>query len=295
MKIYDDYVWPEFLDLAHDILPVKDREPDWTEDSYGQKAIGIKWSEGPGRESFIEPLLLDEMHRLSENGSSDWQQERLDAMAYRMERLTSYMTWQALRGKLVVNYPDNASIQISYPTLPELRPTFTTPWTDQENANPMRDLDSFLNRPDVIERFGPEPRVVMNSRTANRGMKCKLAMTMEYMTSRFVEICDQGFRTEEQDGEAQYIQFIEEGEIWVFPKEEKPGYVANMPVEIADDEEADHFWEGMGPFVGEFEMKGPDGESLGTFMRVSSMRIPVIDHPEWVARITAYTPEEESA
>jgi hypothetical protein len=288
MKPYEDYVWPEYVDLAHDLMPVQDME-GLVDEGTGIRVVEYALPNGTG---IIEPILLDEIVALNgAKGQPQFRKEKLDTMARRLERLTSFMVWQALRGKLLIEFPTGGSIEIKYPPKTVLRPTISISWDDSENADPMLDVETML---EIVSShgFGDRPRIIMNSVTADVAIKCKRSLPAEKMADYFVEINDQGYMTEPQQDEPEMtrerVKYLRDGEVWIFPNKEKPGFVANMPVEIPDDEEEDQAWVGMGPFVGEYQHEDR------RFLRVSATRVPVITRPDLAFCATTFKTEDSA-
>lgn len=106
------------------------------------------------REKFMEIVDIDEMHRVDPvemlqikspdpNVVSEVQvslSERATAMAERNDNRTTWMGWEALKGVLVVPYPNAAPITVNYGIPAPHFPTFATAWTDLTNADPLEDL-----------------------------------------------------------------------------------------------------------------------------------------------------------
>lgn len=113
------------------------------------------WTMKPNlRERFMEMVDIDEMHRIDpieimnlespDPNVLDVAQislaDRATAMARRNDQRTEWMRWEALKGVMVVPYPNAAPVTINYGIPSENFPTFGTPWTDLINADPIEDL-----------------------------------------------------------------------------------------------------------------------------------------------------------
>lgn len=106
------------------------------------------------RERFMEIVDIDEMHRVDpvemlqlkspdQNVVRETQTslaERATAMAERNDNRTTWMGWECLKGILTIPYPGAAPITVNYGIPAAHFPTFTTPWTDLDNADPIEDL-----------------------------------------------------------------------------------------------------------------------------------------------------------
>lgn len=113
------------------------------------------WTKKPRlREEVIELVDIDEFHRIDPvemlkmkspdpNVQSElvWSiADRGADMADRNVLRTEWMRWQALKGSLVVDYPDAGSVTIDYGIPVGHFKTFGVPWTAVSEAEPIEDL-----------------------------------------------------------------------------------------------------------------------------------------------------------
>jgi Phage major capsid protein E len=113
------------------------------------------WTKKPSlREEVIELHDIDEYHRVDPidmlklkspdpNVQADtvWSiADRGADMADRNVLRTEWMRWEALKGSLVINYPNAGSITIDYGIPVGHFPTFGTPWTDTRASDPIENL-----------------------------------------------------------------------------------------------------------------------------------------------------------
>lgn len=113
------------------------------------------WTHKPNlRERFMEIVDIDEMTRWDPvemlqlqspdpNVVEEAQEtlaQRSTAMQTRNEQRTDWMIWEALKGVLVLPYPNAASQTVNYGIPAEHFPTFATEWTDLANSDPVEDL-----------------------------------------------------------------------------------------------------------------------------------------------------------
>lgn len=113
------------------------------------------WTHKPNlRERFMEIVDIDEFtrwdpvemlalkspdpNRLQE--AQDSLAERSTYMAERNDNRVKWMGWEALKGVLVVPYPNAAPVTVNYGVPAAHFPTIATPWTDLVNADPLENL-----------------------------------------------------------------------------------------------------------------------------------------------------------
>jgi hypothetical protein len=122
------------------------------------KAPGARpqlWTHKPNlRERFMEIVDVDEMTRWDPvrfmalqspdpNTRKEAELELTDVatgIQQRNENRTDWMIWEALKGVMVVDYPNAAPLTINFGVPATHFPTFTIPWTDTENSQPVEDL-----------------------------------------------------------------------------------------------------------------------------------------------------------
>lgn len=113
------------------------------------------WTHKPNlRERFMEVVDIDEMTRWDPvemlqiqspdpNVATEAQEtlaQRATYMQTRNEQRTDWMIWEALKGVLVVPYPNAASQTINYGIPAPHFPTFATAWTSTTTSDPVEDL-----------------------------------------------------------------------------------------------------------------------------------------------------------
>lgn len=271
-NILTEFRWPLVVDLAHELLPLRDLQ---LED--GEEGGKIEVPRADGSMGVLEPIMLDEIHLVPSEEDAKLTAKRLETMAGRIERVTSWLIWQAFSGEIVLDYEDG-QLKLTYPR-PELNDqTATPPWT-AEGAPIESDLA------DLLEWF-PGSRIIMNSRTADTAIKNGL--DPKTLAVFKCEICDQGFIDE--SGDKEYVRFVEDGVVYALPRDEPVGFMANTDVKIImddeDDEDQQKFWHGMGPVASEFY------QEEGHFVRVTAYRIPVITKPERIFRGVVYKEDQ---
>lgn len=106
------------------------------------------------RERFMELVDIDEFHRIDPIDmlqlkspdpnvikEAQWSlADRATAMMERNDLRTEWMRWEALKGVLVVPYPNAAPITINYGIPAPHFPTFATPWTNVALSDPIENL-----------------------------------------------------------------------------------------------------------------------------------------------------------
>lgn len=113
------------------------------------------WTFKPNlRETFMELVDIDEMHRIDPLemlqlespdpnviDEAQWKlTERSNAMMTRNDLRTEWMRWEALKGVLVVPFPNAAPLTINYGIPAPHFPTFAVPWTTYATSDPVEDL-----------------------------------------------------------------------------------------------------------------------------------------------------------
>jgi hypothetical protein len=136
-------------------LQVQDVLPTGLAQFKAPGATPALWTKQPNlREEVIELIDIDEFHRVDpiemlalESPDPDVQAEtawnladRGADLADRNSLRTEWMRWQALSGTLTAEFPNAGSMTIDYGIPVSHFPTFATPWTDVEDADPIEDL-----------------------------------------------------------------------------------------------------------------------------------------------------------
>lgn len=113
------------------------------------------WTHKPNlRERFMEIVDIDEMSRWDpvrmlalKSPDPNFRKEaefELSTTATgiqdRNENRTDWMIWEALKGVLVIPYPNAAPITVNFGIPASHFPTFVIPWTDRVNSQPIEDL-----------------------------------------------------------------------------------------------------------------------------------------------------------
>jgi hypothetical protein len=113
------------------------------------------WTKQPNlREEVIELIDIDEFHRVDpiemlalESPDPDVQAKTAWSLAERGADLkdrnalrTEWMRWEALKGTLTATFPNAGSMTLDYGIPVGHFPTFTTPWTDLVDSDPIEDL-----------------------------------------------------------------------------------------------------------------------------------------------------------
>jgi len=148
------------------------RAPDATPALYKPQ---VAWSE-----TELELVLIDEMHRISEE---DWmklnsadENYRLSAGAslvdrgrvlrLRNQRATEKLRWAAFSGNATVTYPSGDKLVIDYGLPAGHKPVVSVPWTDTVNSDPVSDVQAWASVLAADSGFYGN-RVHMNSNTYN--------------------------------------------------------------------------------------------------------------------------------
>lgn len=133
------------------------------QDTYGVGLASFKspgaapalWTHKPNlKERFMSMVDIDEAHpvdpvemlaiKSNDPNRRDEAQydlaEKATAMATRNDQRTMWMRWEALKGILVVPFPNAGSVTINYGIPAQHFPTYATPWTNIAASDPVEDL-----------------------------------------------------------------------------------------------------------------------------------------------------------
>lgn len=280
------------------------------------------WTHRPSlREQVIELVDIDEAHRIDpvemlKLKSPDpnvvkeavWGiVERGAAMQDRNELRTEWMRWEALKGTLVVDYPDAAPITINYGIPASHFPVAGVPWTDVANADIVEDLWS-LSAVALDDAGVYLPKYHLTSpvwRYMRRNEKIKDALS-SYGRNVFLPtendvrdllregstfvVVDSGYLPENQEN-FRLTKWIEDGQ--VFATTSDYTYAGRRIGEVADG------WVLLGPegHAGQLPVarQGMQSEWIynrnnqQTVLRQASARMPKIYAPNALAWLTAYS------
>lgn len=272
------------------------------------------------REQVIEIVDIDEMSRidpvkmlqLKSPDPNVLQAATIDIvdlgtrLRERNEIRTEWMRWEALKGALVVNYPNAGSITINYGIPGGHFPTFGVPWTDTVNSDPIEDLWS-LGAVALADAGIYLPLFHMNStlfRLMRRNQKIQKALSSygrsvmlptdsdlaALMRSESqIQIVDAGYLPEGATNKL-LTKFVGDGKI--FATTSDYSYAGRGIGDMADG------WV-LVSVPGQEEpdaRQGEQSEILGnkmakqTFLRQAAARVPRLYAPEVLAWANAYTP-----
>ncbi len=285
---------------------------------HGEPAL---WTPRPNlKEKVIEIVDIDEMHRIDPVQMLHLKSpdpalvkevqlslvERGAMLQVRNEMRSDWMRWEALKGTLTVNYPDAASIVIDYGIPVGNFPTFGTPWTDLDGADPIEHLWT-LGSVALASAGIYLPLFHMNNATfryMRRNTKLR-EMLSSYGRSVMmptdtdikallrddsqIQLVDSGYLPENASDHT-LTKWIPDGKIMATPSNYR---YANTPIgDMADGWVLVSVPNSEEPVA----RQGMQSEILGnkmrkqTFLRQASARVPRLYAPEAIAWGTAYTP-----
>lgn len=280
------------------------------------------WTHRPRlKEQVLELVDIDEMHRIDpiemlQLKSPDpnvvkeavWEITKRGAdMQDRNELRTEWMRWEALKGTLVVPYPNSNSITVNYGIPAANFPTFGTAWSDVTNSDPVEDLWTLsavaLTRAGIyLSKFH---FTSVTFRYMRRNLKIRDALS-SYGRNVFLPtdndlrdllregsqfmVIDSGYLEEDQEDFA-LTKWIPDGQI--FATTSDYSYAGRRIGEVADG------WVLVGPPGGDNQQpvarQGMQSEwiynrlSQETYLRQASARMPKIYAPEVLAWATAHS------
>lgn len=273
------------------------------------------WTFQPNlREKLIELVDIDEFHRIDpidmlklKSPDPNVLREAMTGLADRGAALmgrndlrTEWMRWEALKGNLTVTYPDSSSVTINYGIPMGHFPTFTTPWSDLADADPIEDLWS-LSACALSDAGVYLSLFHMNSATfryLRRSTKVKEALSTYghnvmlptdndlrdlLRENSQIQIVDSGYLTENQTNKV-LNKWIPDGKIFATTSDytyagRPVGNVADGWVLVAGSTTAQEPIARQGT-QSEFIYNRVGQQSL---LRVASARMPRIDAPEVLA------------
>lgn len=282
------------------------------------------WRRKPNlRESFMEIVDIDEFTRWDPlkmlqlkspdpNVVQDMQQTLSDdatAMQVRNEQRTDWMIWEALKGIMVVPYPNAAPLTIDFGIPDSHFPLFADAWDNPEASDPIEDLwelgavaipesGIYLSKHHMsfaTERYMLRSQAVID-KLSSYGRDVMIPTQGDFRVllreGTTIVVTDDGY-IEENDVGKTLNKWIPDGKVFTTTPDytyagRRIGWVADGYVLVAPNTT------GQQPIA----RQGMQSEwvynriNQNTLFRQASARMPILNAPEAIAWATAYEPAE---